>query len=182
MDAATVKRVLERAKEEREIVRVHREALEDGWADGFVAGLGPDFFALLTFDKAVRFDGFQCFRYRDVTDLVAPAPHARFLNRVVAARGQLPIPSLPVELSSLTSLLKSVGRAYPLACLFYEQDDAVCYIGRVQSIVADEIEILEIFPDAEWDRAPTLRKLSGITSVSFGGAYEAALHLAAPTN
>jgi hypothetical protein len=35
---------------------------EDGWASGYVVGLGPEFFAIELIDKAIGFDGYNCLR------------------------------------------------------------------------------------------------------------------------
>src|SRR5262245_19233829 len=86
--AVSTRRTLEMAKTRAEAVRVHRDGLEDGWADGFVASLGPDFFALQLVDKAARLDGFTCIRYVDITDCAAPAPNAEFLLKALMARGE----------------------------------------------------------------------------------------------
>ena len=37
-------------------IRIFREGFEDGWADGYVAGVGAEFFALELIDKSIRFD------------------------------------------------------------------------------------------------------------------------------
>lgn len=39
------------------------------------------------------------------------------------------------------------------------------------------MSLLEIGPDALWDDEPETYRLSEITRVDFGGAYEEALHL-----
>jgi hypothetical protein len=182
MDATRVRKALEGAKERDEIVRVYRAGLEDGWAAGFVAGIGPEFFALQIFDKACRIDGFNCLRYRDVTDWKAPEPYSDFLRKALLARGLTPASGLAVELGSLTTILETANKAFPLVAIHLEEDEGVCYIGRVQSITESEVSLLEISPDARWDSAPTLHPLSEITRVDFGGAYEEALHLVAPAN
>jgi len=182
MDATSIKNSLEDAQARGEIIRVYREGLEDGWADGFVAGVGPDFFAVQLIDKACRVDGFNCLRYCDITDLTVPTPHAHFLERALLARGQTQVSGLAIELTSLPTLLQSAGKAFPLVSIFYETDEGVCYIGRVQGVTASEVRMLDISPDAQWDSTPTLHPLAGITRVDFGGAYEEALLLVAPAS
>lgn len=179
MDATNIKNAIEDAQARGEIIRVYREGLEDGWADGFVAGIGPDFFALQLIDMSCRIDGFSCLRYCDVTDLVVPGPHAQFLERALLARGQTPCGGLAIDLTSLPTLIQSAGKAFPLVTIHYEKEDEACYIGRVQSVTASEVHMLDISPDAQWNSMPTVRSLSGITRVDFGGAYEEALHLVA---
>jgi hypothetical protein len=182
MDATSFKDVVESARERGEIIRVYREGLEDGWAEGFVVGVGPDFFALCLIDKGCRVDGFNCLRYCDITDFVVPAPRAQFLKRALMFRGQTQVSGLTFELISLPMLLQSAGKAFPVVSIFYEADDEICYIGRVHRVTINEVHLLEISPDAQWDSMPTVHPLAGITRVDFGGAYEEALYLVASAN
>jgi hypothetical protein len=50
-------------------------------------------------------------------------------------------------------------------------------IGRVVSVAAGKLSLLEIGPSAVWDETPTQYSLKQITRVDFGGAYEDALHI-----
>lgn len=183
MNAADARKALEAAQACGEIVRVFRDGIEDGWVDGFVVGLGPDFFAMQVFDKACRVDGYNCFRYCDLTDLKTPAPHAWFLKQALIARARAQSPELTIDLTSLAALLLSAGKAFPLVAVFFlEDEEELCFIGQVQSVTSSEVQMLEISPNAEWDRTPTLRPLGGITCVEFGGAYAETLHLVSPSN
>jgi hypothetical protein len=53
----------------------------------------------------------------------------------------------------------------------------VCYIGRIIDLNSEQLTLLEIDPDAEWDYKPEVFSLREITQVNFGGGYEDALYL-----
>lgn len=173
---------LEDARARGIIVRAAREGLEDGWIDGYVAALGDEFFALEVFDKAFRLNGYCCLRYRDVTDLRTPAPHAEFHEKALRARGGARSKSFDVDVSSLPLLLASAGRVFPLLTIHEEDENDACWIGKLVTVSDEEIELLYISPDAKFDEAPTIYRLEGICTVEFGGAYEEALHLVSRAN
>lgn len=159
-------------------VRVTREGLEDGWADGFLMGTGPDFFAIQLLDHGIRLDGFSCMRYADVTSIDAPPPYSAFHDRVLAMRGQVPARSFSVDLSSVSALIRTAGAAYPIVTIHLEsQDPDCCYIGKVMSVDEEAVAIRSIDPGGTWEDGADAYSLSEITRVDFGGAYEEALVL-----
>lgn len=174
-----VKQQLEQARAADEIARIYRAGLDDGWVDGFVVALGPEFFALEILDKAVRLDGFNCLRYADVTECLVPAPHENFIRKALAARDAKRFEAFSVELTSLASLLVTASGVFPLVTIHLEGNETGCFIGKVLAIESGELKLLHITPDAEWEDDPTPYALRGITRVDFGGGYEEALHLAA---
>ena len=56
-------------------------------------------------------------------------------------------------------------------------DPDICWIGRILNVNRGCVSLLEINPDATWDKRPTKHRLNEITRVNFGGDYEDALHL-----
>jgi hypothetical protein len=67
---------------------------------------------------------------------------------------------------------------FPLLTIHRERvDPDVCWIGKIEDIRQGQVSLLEINPDAKWDRKPTSYSLSEITTIEFGGEYERALHL-----
>jgi hypothetical protein len=174
----TLNAQLQDARDKAEIIRIYRGGLEDGWMDGFIAGIGADFFALQLIDEGCRLDGFCCLRYCDITELKAPAPHADFLQSALLERG-IAKGDFPGELTSLPALLQSAGNAFHLLSIFYEIEDDMCYVGKLNDVTDTEVHVLEVSPDGRWDHTPTPHLLAGITRVDFGGAYEEALHLVA---
>ncbi|MEE8386000.1 MAG: hypothetical protein V3S01_08785, partial [Dehalococcoidia bacterium] len=148
----SAKHQLDQAAEDKCLVRVYREGLEDGWADGYIIGTGPDFFALELVDKSIRYDGCNCVRYADVTRCAIPTPHAGFIENALRMRGLRQRGSLEVDLSSVSSLLRTAGSAFPVVTIHLETEDPdTCYIGRVSAVSGDQVELKLITPDAEWE-------------------------------
>jgi hypothetical protein len=171
---------LDRAAEDNHLVRVYREGLEDGWAVGYVVGTGPDFFAVELVDKSIRYDGYNCMKYADVSKCDIPDPGSGFIETALRLRGLRRRGSLEVDLSSVSSLLRTAGSAFPVVTIHLETADSdTCYIGKVSAVSGDQVELKLITPDAEWEDETEEYLLSEITRVDFGGAYEEALVLVA---
>lgn len=154
--------------------------LEDGSVHGRVLDIGPQFFLLALLDEYIMWNGFQCFRISDVRELQAPAKYSGFYEAAIKKRRDR-LPEKPaIDVSSLMKLLLTANQAFPLVTIHLEGvKPNVCYIGRIVDVTSGRVSIIEIGPDAAWDDQPTTYKLSEITRVDFGGAYEEALHLVA---
>ena len=154
---------------------------EDSSVRGYVLDIGPKFFLLALVSDRIWFDGFECFRVRDVRGL-RPDPHAHFAESALRKRRER-MPKKPrVSVASIEELLLSASRVFPLVTVHREQvDPDVCWIGRILSVERGGVSLLEISPDASWEEKPTCFRLGEITRVNFGGDYEAALHLVAET-
>jgi hypothetical protein len=152
--------------------------VEPGSVQGFVLAIGPQFFLLALVADGVRFNGFQCFRIADVRELQVPAKYATFVQAALRKRGER-IPRKPrLTIGSLEQLLWSANRAFPLVTIHRERvDPDVCHIGRVTALEKGRVSLLEIGPDALWDKQLSQYRLSEITRVDFGGDYEEALQL-----
>jgi hypothetical protein len=161
-------------------IRIYREGLEDGWADGYIAGAGPEFFALELIDKGIRFDGYNCLRYADVSECPMLEPgHVAFLDKALTARGLARSQTFEVDLSSLRNLIRTAAASFPLLTIHTEASDPhACYIGKVASVTDLHLDLRKIDPDAVWCDKPDRWTLREITRVDFGGAYEEALLLA----
>ncbi len=171
-----VKPALQRALRTKQLVKFTRP-FEDGSVDGYVLAIGPQFFLLALVDD-VRFNGFQCLRISDVRGLQAPAKYAAFIEAALKVRGER-MPERPrLKLDSLEELLWSANRAFPLVTIHREKvDPDICNIGRITAVKNNRVSLLEIGPDALWDKEPCHYNLKEITRVDFGGDYEEALHL-----
>jgi hypothetical protein len=139
--------------------------------------MGPRFVLLALVSDRVWFDGFECFRISDVSD-VEHDPYAAFMEAALRRRGQR-VPRKPrVCVSSVGELLLTAGRAFPLVAIHRERvDPHVCWIGSIRGVARGRVSLLEINPDATWDTTPNEYRLTEITRVNFGGDYEGALHL-----
>ncbi|MBZ5521632.1 MAG: hypothetical protein LAP21_05175 [Acidobacteriia bacterium] len=155
---------------------------EEGSVDGYVLNIGPRFFLIALIGEGIRLSGFQCFRLSDVRELWVPHKYARFYEAALKKRGERIPKKPPVSVHSLPELLLSANRAFPLVTIHREKvDPDVCHIGRVIDMSKGYLSLLEIGPDARWDKEPTKYRLSEITRVDFGGDYEEALHLVGGT-
>ena len=161
---------------QRRLVRLYRR-FEESWVHGYVLNVGPKFFLLAVVSDGFWFDGFECFRISDVSDL-NPDPYTAFVEAALQMRGER-VPRKPrVKLTSTEDLLLSAGHSFPLVTIHREQVDShVCHIGRVKHIHRGRVALLEINPDASWDSEPMEYRISEITRVNFGRDYENALHL-----
>ena len=153
-------------------------ALERGTVNGYVLNIGPQFFLIALVSNGIRPNGFQCYRLSDIRKLRVPYRYARFHEAVLRKRGIRFPKKPPVVVSSLAELLLTANRAFPLVTIHREKVDAgACWIGRVVDLSKGRVTLLEIRPDASWDRELETYRLSEITRVDFGGDYEDALQL-----
>jgi len=151
---------------------------EQGFVHGYVLAVGSRWLLLALVGDGIRFNGFQCFRLRDVRELRVPHPHAGFVEAALKKRGER-LPRRPrVGVVCIEDLLQSANRSFPLVTIHREAvDPDVCWIGRVLDMDRRRVTLLEIDPDACWDKEPTDFRLSEITRVDFGGDYEDALYI-----
>ena len=172
----TTKVQLENAMKSKRLVRFSRR-YENSNVTGYVLAVGPKFFLLLLVSDRIWFDGFECFRFADVSNFQTCTNRAfveTALKRRKARRPKKPL----INMQSIEEILKSAGKQFPLVAIHQEKvDPEVCFIGRVSDVKNGKIALLEIGTDAKWDKTPTLYKLNTITRVSFGGDYEEALAL-----
>jgi hypothetical protein len=127
--------------------------------------------------KKFRLNGFSCCRIADLRGLRRD-PYAAFSE---AARRKFkdPKPRKPrVSLATVEDLLTSAGKLLPLVAIHREKvRPDVCHIGRAEKAEQGQVTLLEIGPDAKWDRKPTSYRLGEVTMVEFGDEYERALVL-----
>jgi hypothetical protein len=167
---------LAQALRKRWLIRFKRR-FEETAIRGYVLGIGPRFFLLALVSDRIWFDGFECFRIADVRNL-KPDPYKKFAEAALKKRGEKIPLNIRLDISSTGKLLESAGRAFPLIAIHREQvDPDVCWIGRVLHVDRDAVWLLEIGPDAIWDKVPSEYRLKEITRVNFGGDYEIALYL-----
>ena len=79
-------------------------------------------------------------------------------------------------MATTRDLLLSANLIFPLVTIHRERvDPDICEIGRVVWADKRYLSLREIDPHAKWEQQRQYR-LSEITRVDFGGAYEEALH------
>jgi hypothetical protein len=164
----------------REFVRIRRR-FDHAFVHGYVLASGSRHFVMAVVDDRLWYDGFECYRLKDVQSVEAD-PHAAFAESALRLRGQRK-PRLPrLDLESAQTLLESAGALYPLVTIHREKvEPDVCHIGRVVGTSEKRVTLLEIGPDAQWDEAEVAYPIKGITRVDFGGGYEDALALVGGT-
>jgi hypothetical protein len=165
----------------RSMVRLTR-TIEVGGADGYVMGVSDLWTLLLIIGDGVTYEGFQAFRLRDVVSLENPSPRASFYQAVLRKRGLRRSRRPRVDLTSTQSLVRSAAAHFPLITIHREKaDPEICHIGRITAVSATALSLLEVNPDATWEQAATTLRIGQITRVDFGGPYEDALALVAPS-
>ena len=158
------------------LIRFSRR-FETSTVRGYVLDVGPRFFLLSLVSDRLWFDGFECFRVTDVSD-IRRDPYATFAEEALRKRTERKPRKPRVSVATIERLVVSANRAFPLVTIHREAVDAeVCWIGRVVGIDRGRISLLEISPEATWEEKPGEHRLSEITRVSFGGDYENALHI-----
>lgn len=157
-------------------VRVYREVFEEGHVDGFLVGLGREWFALHVVNASVHLDGFSCMRYADVTELHAPPPFGDLTDKVLSKRGERVSGRLSVKLDTVQALLESVPRKHRLVTLYLEEvDPEVCYVGEVLRFEGGDLVLRYINPAGVWSEDLDRYSLAELTRVDFGGGYLEAL-------
>ena len=117
----------------RRLVRLRRR-FEKSSIRGYVLDIGPTFFLLALVSDHIWFDGFECFRIRDLRD-VRPDPYARFAESALKKRHERRPKKPQVSVANIEKLLLSANRLFPLVTIHREQvNPDVCWIGRVLGV------------------------------------------------
>jgi hypothetical protein len=160
------------------LVEVHRSIPDADIVEGCVIAIGEQWLLLSGFNwDGVTLDRFIALRVDDVETL-EPLDHGAFKLKALQLQGLWPppVPALPVDLDTTRTLITSFAAQSPLVNIELEHDDPeAASIGTLVAITDEEVTMLEITPDAEWDDEPTSCPLGEITWVEFGGPYLAAL-------
>ncbi|NRA30968.1 MAG: hypothetical protein HRU11_12005 [Parvularculaceae bacterium] len=160
------------------IVRLFRGGIEDGWVDGWVIACGDEFVVIEIFDDACRPDGFNCFRFSDVTDVVVPSPRDGFLKRAIAVTGSARQTACGIEPSSIQAILCTGSQNQELTTIHLEEKNpGSCWIGQIQDITDEDVHLTCIDTDGNFHQDTEIYKLADITRVDFGSAYERVLQL-----
>ena len=175
--ATDIRSQLVNAQKHQTLVHFNRP-FDDGCTEGYVLDVGPIFFLMLFVDGAARYNGFSCYRIRDVRNLEAPARYEAFTKKALRMLGERRPPRPRISVASVEALLKTAGRAFPLVTIHREKaDNEVCYIGKVLQAANGRLTMLEIRPGAIWETSPRHYRINQITLIEFAGDYERALHV-----
>ena len=159
-----------------ELVRLTRK-FEDARIRGYVLAVGRAYFLLALVNDRVWFDGFECFRIKDLNSIEVD-PYRIFAEAALRKRGaQFPKPP-ELNMDTTRTILESAGTLFPLITIHREEaDPEVCHIGKVVATNRTQVALLELGPDAAWDKTAIAYSLREITRINFGGGYEEALFL-----
>ena len=173
---------LQAAQAESMVVQIWRSSYESESEIGYVTSIGADLILLLCISTEIRFNGFTVIRIQDISELEAPHAHTDFVEEALHIRGESVEHAPLVDLSDIGASIRTAGELFPLVALHRELvDSTVCHIGQVVSVTPEFVSIIEIDPDAEWEREPSTYSLSEVTRIDFGGGYEEALALVGGT-
>lgn len=174
---------LREAHESRVLVRLWRNELEAASFTGLVAGLGKEFFLLWVLGDYIGFDGLYALRYRDVTEIEVPDHHSKFLEKAMALKEMKPEWPTDFALDDVEGLVRWAAKHVGAIAVHVdtEEEDEVCYVGRLLGFEADGFLVQEITPDAEWLRESSFFGFDEVSAVSLRGPYqEALLQVAGP--
>ena len=171
-----VRRELQAAARSGVAIRVCRDEIEDGFLKGFVIAVGPNLFVIECISDSIYLDGFVCLRIEDVSRVEHPAPNWDFLKTALSLRKQHRSNDLAIDCESVPTLLKSIPQSVGLISVHTERIDTdVCFIGKIARVGEETLSLDTISTNAKWDEQGMDFRLSDITQVGFGGAYEDAL-------
>jgi len=163
------------------LVKFSRKPIDDYRLYGFVLACSETLTLLHVLDKdTYTLNGYSVIRNEDVSlYAVYDRPDYYFESRVLKLKGITPKPQPDIALASISDLLTSIDKLYPLITIHREEiNNDVCSIGRLDGLTPKTFTLFEIDSCAEWD-GPHRYRFGDITRVDFGGGYEEALALVA---
>lgn len=172
-----VRTKLLRLKKAGTFVRLSR-TVEEGYFRGYALDVGNELFMMAVVSQdLIAWNGYSILRFSEI-ETVERDPYAQFAELALKKLrfGKPKKPSVVAE--SMQKALSQAAKSFPLVTIHHENDDPdVCWVGAVREVSDTEVLLLEIDPDAKWNRRPRRHKLATITRVDFGGGYERALYL-----
>lgn len=169
LDIGTASSQLRQLLQEQTYVRVLRTPEFSDDLDGFVVRVGTKWALLQTTRDGGYFDGWNAFRIADVYRLRA---QSESFQRVVSERQAAWPPTSPatIDLARTTDLLRGLSDE-PLIGIEKERRRSAVWIGRVDSIEAGRLRLLEIDPQAHWDELAHSHALGAISRVHLRTEY-----------
>jgi len=176
---SAINRDLQTAQKRHQVISVARKRLKEKPLLGVVVVVTSDLVLLHRLDDGIRLDGYSLLRSRDVTRVDLELPRAKFYHEALRLRRQRPRRPRGIDLTELAAGIMSAGLAFPLVAVHPERKHpGICWIGRPLAIQANELVLAYITPGATWEGEHHCR-LSDVTRIDFGGAYEESLALVA---
>jgi hypothetical protein len=168
------RRALAAARASGEPVRLERSLARAERMEGFVVDIG-EAWVLLHRVTGLRLDGWSAVRL-DTARAVDRLTTLDIVTRAVAAHGETPRP-IDIDLTGPAEIVRSMWRLSPLVTVHREAKwPDECSIGRPTRLGPKKVDLLEIDPQASWDREPRRFGLRKLTRIEIGGDYEHTLH------
>jgi len=120
LDKTTKVRMLRKALSDGRLVKRVRRKCDECSLDGFVVGVGEDWFVLHQMENAMLLNGFCALRIRDVNQLEPRAPNRTFLERSLRMRGCRKQKPHRIDLRSTRSIIETVQARYPVVTIHRE--------------------------------------------------------------
>lgn len=164
------------------LVRVVRGRFEDKSTAliGVPVAIGKQWVLLARLDDAIRFDGFDALRIRDLTEVDRKFARRSFYVKALNAK-RCRITRVPhLDLADARSTIATVQAAYPLVVIDREAGDAAgADVGRALKFSAGSVILRTVSPDARWHREHLRIDLADVTRIGFDGEYEHSLAMVA---
>jgi hypothetical protein len=140
---------------------------------GFVVGVG-DTWLLLHLVSGVDLDGWTAMPVADVSEAVPVDEETTFTPRALRLYDRFPRRLPDVALGATRALIASAQSLFPVITLHLERDDDICYIGHVEDVDDESVELRLLSPAAQWEELQRF-PFGEISRVEFGTAYDLAL-------
>ena len=174
MKPAKQRAKLQAALEEQTHVRIEREPSVRGLMAGFVVAIGAKWVLLQETRDGGYFDGYLAIRIADVTKV---RRDTSFEGAFARTQPDWP-PVAPdgLDLDSTKRVIRTLSAAYPLLSVAQEGDAPDCqWIGSMVGFRKGWLGLHEVKPSARWYRHPASLRISAITKLAVGDAYQTAL-------
>ncbi|MFE4361186.1 hypothetical protein [Kitasatospora sp. NPDC056800] len=169
--------VLDRARAEGRLVRLHRTLPGADRLEGFVLGTGPVWTLLATCTDH-RLDGWSAVRTAGLRKVRDRGGEEGLTVRALRRRGLWPVrpPGADLPLDDLPGLLTAACAEYGLITLHTEHlDPDVCRVGTVTGLRPRSLRLHEVDTEARWYPEPTKYRLRDVTRVGLGDHYTSVL-------
>jgi len=140
---------------------------------GFVVGVG-DTWLLVHLVSGVDLDGWTAMPVADVSEVVPIDEETSFTPRALRLYDRFPRRLPDIALGATRSLIASAQALFPVITLHLERDDDICYIGHVEGVDDESVELRLLSPAAQWEELERF-PFGEISRVEFGTAYDMAL-------
>ena len=169
---------LQRALDERQLVRIERSLPFSDRDVGYVVAIGAKWFLTVSVVDGGHFNGYAAMRLRDLKKVVRDRSFAvnawRLLNDAPPTA-----PAAPIELGSTTGLLVSAGANLAVFGIEKQRQRRAMWIGTLDEVHDGMLWMRELDTKARWSKRPRGYRLAKITSVSWGDRYMDALAMSA---